>query len=147
MEKTPPQPHTTSVFCWSSLKPAVAQLGLVLLCTSEAALEAGYGFGEAGLEEGVVVLNAEQSEQRTQWVALHWGTQMCDCVALKPCQDLLCQVTTLTESVFLHVRTNAGLPDPNRERDSEGEGILRRARGRPRLIGEIASVARCMGTQ
>lgn len=72
---------------------------------------------------------------------------MCNCVGLKPCQDLLCEVTTLTESVFLHVRTNAGLLDPNRESESEGERILRRARGCPRLIGEIASVARCKGTQ
>lgn len=94
-----------------------------------------------------MVLNAEQSEQRTLWVVLDWATQMCDCVGLKPCQDLLCGVTTLTESVFLHVRTNAGLPDPNRESESEGERILRRARGCPRLIGEIALVARCMGTQ
>lgn len=68
------------------------------------------------------MLNAEQSEKRTQWVALDWGTQMCDCFGLKPCQDLLCGVTTLTESVFLHVRTNAGLPDPNRERERKRGG-------------------------
>lgn len=94
---------------------------------------------------GVWGLNSEQRGQRTQWVVLDWGTQMCDCIGLKPWQDLLCRVTTLTESVFLHVRTNAGLPDPNRESENKGERILRRAKGCPRLIGEIALVARCTG--
>lgn len=50
---------------------------------------------------------------RVQWVVMGQGTQMCDCESLKPCQALLCRVATLTESVLLRVRTNAGLPDPS----------------------------------
>lgn len=64
-----------NVFCWSSFQPVVVQLGFFPLCTSEAVLEVGYWLGEACLDGGWrglegVVLNPEQGEQRTQWVAL-----------------------------------------------------------------------------
>lgn len=60
----------------------------------------------------------------TQWAALDSCTQMCDYAGLKPCQDLLREVLTFTESVVLHVRTNGGFRESQQRPRGEEESLF-----------------------